>query len=87
MKKIKLNNRKDQIKLIRGRRMPAKNEFQCLLSMPDLGKYVGKWIAIVGGEVVSTGSDAKNVFEEAKKKYPQKEPLILKVPKDTVMLL
>jgi hypothetical protein len=55
--------------------------------MPNLGKYVGKWIAIVGDEVVSTGSDAKNVFDEAKKKYPQKEPLILKVPKDAVMLL
>lgn len=67
--------------------MPTKNEFQCLLSMPNLGKYVGKWIAIVGDEVVSTGSDAKNVFDEAKKKYPQKEPLILKVPKDAVMLL
>ncbi len=24
-----------------------KDEFACLLSMPDLGKFVGKWIVIV----------------------------------------
>jgi len=67
--------------------MPAKNEFQCLLSMPDLGSYVGKWIAIIGDKVVATGSDAKSVFNEAKEKYPKKEPLLMKVPKDRVMLL
>jgi hypothetical protein len=67
--------------------MPAKNEFQCLLSMPDLGSYVGKWIAIVGDKVVATGADAKNVFKEAKEKHPKKEPLLMKVPKDRVMLL
>ncbi len=64
-----------------------KSEYQCLLSMRNLGDYVGKWIAIVNGKVVAKGTDAKLVFRQAKEKYPEKEPLILKVPKDRVMLL
>ena len=67
--------------------MPAKNEFQCLVSMPNLGDYVGMWIAIVGDDIVAKGYDAKKVFQEARAKYPKREPLILKVPKDRVMLL
>jgi len=55
--------------------------------MRNLGDYVGKWIAIVNGKVVAKGTDAKLVFRQAKEKYPEKEPLILKVPKDRVMLL
>lgn len=67
--------------------MPAKSEYHCLMSLPNLGDYVGKWIAIVGDKVVASGKDGKVVFEEVKKKYPEKEPLILKVPEDKVMLL
>jgi len=67
--------------------MRGKTNYQCLLSMPNLGDYVGKWIALVEGEVVAEGTDAKKVFEKAKEKHPKKEPLILKVPKDRVMLL
>jgi hypothetical protein len=57
------------------------------MSMPNLGDYLGKWIAIVGDEVVAIGDDGKAVFREAKTKFPNKEPLILKVPSDRVMLL
>jgi hypothetical protein len=67
--------------------MREKNEFQCLMSMPNLGDYLGKWIAIIGEQVIATGSDGKAVFKEAKRKFPNKEPLILKVPQDRVMLL
>lgn len=71
----------------RGKKMPTKNEYQCLMSLPNLGDYIGKWIAIVGDKVVSSGTDAKRVFEEAKEKCPDREPLILNVPKERVMLL
>ena len=67
--------------------MPAKNEFQCLMSLPNLGAYFGKWIAIVGDKVVASGDDGQVVFKEAQSKHPKKEPLILKVPADKVMLL
>jgi ferredoxin len=67
--------------------MREKNEFQCLMSMPNLGDYLGQWIAIVGEQVIASGTDGKAVFKEAKRKCPNKEPLILKVPHDRVMLL
>ena len=64
-----------------------KNEFECLLSMPDLGKYIGKWIAIVDDEIVSVGNAGKVVFKKARKRYPQKTPLLVKIPTDAIMLL
>jgi len=64
-----------------------KDEFECLLSMKDLGKYIGKWIAIVDEEIVSTGKAGKDVFNEAKEKHPGSIPLVLKVPSSTVMLM
>ena len=73
---------------LRERIMPKKkDEFECLLSMSDLGKYVGKWIAIVDETVVSTSDIGKEAFEEAKRKCPGSKPLLLKVPSNSVMLL
>lgn len=64
------------------------SEFEYLQSIGDeLGKYVGRWIAIVNDEVVAVGDSAKDVFMVAKKKYPDKEPMILKLPADRVILL
>ncbi len=64
-----------------------KDAFECLLSMGDLGKYVDKWIAIVDDEIVSIGNTGKEVFKQAREKHPERTPLILKVPSNTVMLL
>jgi len=74
---------------IKGERlMPkTKDEFDCLLSMRDLGKYVGKWIAVVDGEIVSVGSSGKEVLRASREKFPKNTPLILKVPSYSVMLL
>ncbi|MDI6735934.1 MAG: DUF5678 domain-containing protein [bacterium] len=53
----------------------------------DTNKYAGKWIAIVNQKVVSTGEDAKKVYQEAKGKYPKEKPSLAKVPtKDTLIL-
>lgn len=46
----------------------------------NLASYVGEWIAIVDNEIVSHGADVKSIYKIAKKKYPQKRPLITKVP-------
>ena len=64
-----------------------KNEFQCLMSIPDLGKYMNKWIAIVDDKIVAVGDQGKEVFKKARKKHPDREPLIFKVPSNVVMLL
>lgn len=65
----------------------TKGEFECLMTMRDLGKYVGKWIAIVDEQIVSIGDAGKEVFKEAKRKHPKKTPFVLKVPSSSVMLL
>jgi hypothetical protein len=83
---IKNKNNKNKLQ---GRRIMPKNkdEFECLLSMPNLGKYVGKWIAVVDDKIVSIGTAGREVLSEARSKYPDRTPLILKVPSQTVMLL
>lgn len=85
---VKVINMRTRISVEERDFMPEeKNEFECLLSMRDLGKYVGRWIAIVDDKVVSTGDAGKEVFREAKERHPGSIPLILKVPSSTVMLL
>lgn len=64
----------------------GKTEFECIMSMPNLGKHMGKWIAVVDEDVI-VGDAGKEVFKKSKQKHPGKEPLIMKVPSNTVMLL
>lgn len=65
----------------------SKNEFDTVMSMLNLSEYMGKWVALVDNEIVSTGDSGKEVFMEARKKYPDREPFIMKVPRNEVMLL
>jgi len=46
----------------------------------------GKWIAVVQKDLM-TGDSAKEAYDKAKEKYPTKEPFIMKVPDNAVMLL
>jgi len=69
--------------------MPEKagTEFEYVMTMSDLGRYVDKWIAVVDNRVVAKGTNAKKVFDKAKKLYPARELFIMKVPANRVMLL
>ena len=53
----------------------------------DLSRYIGEWVAIVDDEVVAHGQDVKKIYEESKRKYPKKKPLITKVPEKETMIL
>jgi len=53
----------------------------------DLNEYKRKHIAIVNQRVVASGDNAKKVWEKAKKKHPDKEPLMAKVPEDELLIL
>jgi hypothetical protein len=44
-------------------------------------KYGGECIAVVNEEIVAIDPSLKRVEEEAEKKYPDKEPSVLRVPK------
>ncbi len=63
------------------------DEFQCLMSIPNLGDYVDRWIALVGDEVVAVGDTGAEVYRVSREKYPEAMPMVLKVPSDRVMLL
>ncbi len=65
-----------------------KSEYEYIMSARDqLGEHLGCWIAVVGEEIVSTGDNAKEVYQKAKEQHPGKTPFIMKIPKETVMLL
>ncbi len=53
----------------------------------SLDRYEGKYIAILGKKVVSSGMSAKAVWEKARKKYPKAIPTIAKVPKQEILVL
>lgn len=53
----------------------------------DLSKYIGDWVAICNAEIVASGSNAKEVYTEAKKKHPFKKPLLSKIPENGTMVL
>ena len=51
-------------------------------------KYEGKHIALVGEQVAAFGDNPKTVWLEAKKKFPNKQPVLAFVPKhDTLVLV
>ena len=52
----------------------------------DLSSYIGKWIAICNGKMVSSGNNPKQVFEKAKKLCPGYKPLLTKVPEKETMI-
>ncbi len=63
-------------------------EYEYLLTVPDvIEKHLEMWMAVVGKEVVAVGDSAKEVFVQAKQRYPDKEPFIAKFPRKTAMLL
>ena len=60
-------------------------EFEYIMSISETLE-AGKWIAVVDNDIIK-GDHAKEVFTKARQKYPKKEPFIMKVPDNSVMLL
>jgi len=53
----------------------------------ELGKYVDKWIAVVGEKIIASDENIVNVYRKAKEEYATETPFIMKVPSDRVMVL
>lgn len=47
----------------------------------DLSRYEDNYVSIVGKEVVCANQDPEVAYAEAKKKYPDKEVVLWKVPR------
>lgn len=52
----------------------------------ELDHFRGQWVAICNQEIVSYGKKLKEVLEEAKRKYPDTKPLIVRVPEEETMI-
>ena len=61
-------------------------EFEFFLQNP-LTRYEGKYVAILGKKVVASGISAKDVWDEAIKKYPSQIPTIAKLPKKEILVM
>ncbi len=62
------------------------SEFDFFLTNP-LTQFEGQYVAILGKKVISHGSSAKKVWEQAKKKYPKSLPTIAKIPKKEILIM
>jgi hypothetical protein len=51
----------------------------------DFSRYKGRYVAVVGKKVVACGTNAKQVWLEAKRKNPTARPELHKVPKDETL--
>ncbi len=56
-------------------------------SKADFNMYAGKYVAIIEKKVVAFGDNAKKVWEEAKRKFPDKTPALAKIPKEELLVL
>lgn len=65
--------------------MPSK-DFKWFVGA-ELSEYKGRYIAIVNKRVVAHGENAKEVWTDAKRKYPEKIPALAKIPKDDILIL
>ena len=53
----------------------------------NLSKYSGKWIAIAEQKIVASGDSAEDVYNKAKKEYPNKKPSIAKIPSGETLVI
>jgi len=60
-------------------------EFEYIMSISEKLE-AGKWIAVVNKDIIK-GDTAKEVFTKARRKHPKKEPFLMKVPDNSIMLL
>lgn len=52
-----------------------------------LGKFRGKWVAVLHGSVVASGNRAIEVLRQVDQEFPTEKPVVYRVPSDEVMLL
>jgi hypothetical protein len=61
------------------------SEFEYVASISEMLE-AGKWIAVVDKDIVK-GDSMKEVLAKIRAKYPLREPFIMKVPENSLILL
>lgn len=53
----------------------------------DYDKYGGKYIAIADDAIITSGKNVRDVWEEAKRRHPNKKISLMKVPEPEMLVL
>lgn len=70
----------------RRRKSVSSKEFDFFIRA-DLSRFAGQYVAIVGEEVVASGSNAQTVWRQAKQRYPSSTPTLGKLPRAETLVL
>lgn len=63
--------------------------FEEFLRLParEQEKYRGKYIVMIEGKIIASGSDIDNILPTVIKRYPKKIPFVAKIPVGGAMIL
>ena len=62
-------------------------DFDLIMSMPDIEKHKGKWVAVVDHKIVAIEDTLEDALYEAIVKHPGSVPYIAKIPEGHMLLL
>jgi len=65
--------------------MKAAQNYQ--LSLEEMKKYTGQYVAVMDGRIVASGRDLYRKVEEMEKKNPDKEIVITYIPTEDLLIL
>lgn len=65
------------------------SDFDLAMSMPDVEKYIGKWVSVIDHEIVAIGDSLEEVYLEAikKRKDCNSVPYVVMIPTGDPMIL
>ena len=65
-----------------------KSELKLFATVPkEMEQFRWKHVAMIGRKVVASGDSAKEVFEKARKQYPDKMPVLAYIPRREALVL
>ena len=66
----------------------TKTEYEYILkNADDLTKYSGRWIAVLGEEVICNNKDLAKLWTSFQKLHPNKIPFFMKIPDKNLLVL
>lgn len=57
------------------------------VSLEEMRKYAGQYVAVMDGKVVAFGKDLYKKIEELEKKHPDKEIIVNYIPTEDLLIL
>lgn len=64
-------------------------DWDLVMNMPDVKKYIGKYVSVIEGEIAAIGDSLEEVYLAAikKRKDCKSDPFIVRIPEGGHMLL